>query len=63
MLSNLYSESDLATNSMSLEHMTLLCDFAQTVLMQFQGDNYRETLSEVFFTLSNLITECDPEQL
>ena len=41
----------------------MLCDFAQTVVMQFQGDNYRETLSEVFFTLSNLITECDPEQL
>ena len=53
----------MATEAASLETIGLLCDLAHTVSIQFEGENYRKTLSEVFFTLSNLVTECDEEHL
>lgn len=53
----------MATKAMNLENVTLICDLAQEVTLHLQGDNYRGVMDEIFFALSNLITECDQEHL
>lgn len=62
-LSNIFAENDMATKAMTLENVTLLCDLAQEVTLHMQGENYKEMMDEIFFALSNLITECDAEHL
>lgn len=63
ILSNIFAENDMATKAMNLENVTLICDLAQEVTLHLQGDNYRGVMDEIFFALSNLITECDQEHL
>lgn len=63
VVSNLYSEVEFATKLLSFDHIVLICDVAQTVCLEFQGENYRNTCYEVLFALCNLITTSEREHL
>ena len=62
-LSNIFAESDLATKATTSENISLFSEFIIIVTQYISGNNYKTLMDEVFFVLSNLLTECDKEHL
>ena len=59
----MFAERELATQEMSHDNVTSLCNLAQAVSLHMQGENYQKCTGEVLYAMGNFITECDIEKL